>query len=181
MNFSRLEEGWRFSLVALYADRRAHGLGPGPALPMEMAPDLGLTFEELRTFNDSVLAAVDRMKAHERTIAQVKSGADGDFYSIPAYTSEREAIMNAFRREVTVALAEKSRIVLDLIEASPYLTAGDYGTTVSAALHNGVTGVELSQGTCQIAGPYESDAGEFILSRYGHLINFPAIDRASKK
>lgn len=176
-----LKQGWMFSFCYLYADGLAHSLGNGPGLPEDLAPELGLTLTELQSINDKVAAAVERMKTHERKIAKLENGVEGQSYVIPAYGDEHELIVAGLRKNVIATLGAKSISALELVSASPYLSAGEKEITVSALIENGTVGVALAQGRSTMSGSYDSKVGEFVTSRYGHLIDFQAIERQNKK
>jgi hypothetical protein len=166
------------------ADHRSHGLGPGVSLPLDIAPEMGLTTMELAILNRHTVTAVEQMQAHEKSTAKVESGREGDFWRIPAYPEERNRIMAELRRKVIEEIGERAGPALDVMAASPYLTGGETSVTVSAVQEvDGSNSVQIGRSATEnskyreTSGTYDSDAGIFAISRYSHVMNFAAIER----
>jgi hypothetical protein len=181
---SQLKEAWECSLVMISGDRRPHGLGPGVSLPLDIAPEMGLTTKELAILNRHAMTAVEQMQAYEKANAQVESGREGDFWRIPAYPEERNRIMAEFQRRVLAEIGERAASAIAVVAASPHLTGGETSVTVSAVREaDGSSSVQIGRSATEntryreTSGAYDSDAGIFAISRYSHVMNFAAIER----
>ncbi len=184
VTFNQLKGAWFYSLVALSAGRRPYAPGPGVALSLSLAEEMGINAEQLMILNRHAALTVEKLKAHEKTIAHLETGPDGEFWHIPAYPEKAAEILAEFRRRALADAGPRAAGAVDILLASPWLDAAGTWISVSAVQGaGGVTGVQIGYagthdtGYKEVSGTYESDAGIFAISRYGHLMNFASIER----
>lgn len=154
--------------------------GLGPTLPLEWADALGLTSQDLNEVNVRILKTLSKMQDWESHEKKLRTDAEGDVYVIPQYPSECAKYIQEFRESCKACLGEKCGVAIDIAAASPHFNAGFDDVTISAVTEGDKTGAYLAVGKNQVTS-MASGIGLFVKTRYRHLIDFTAIERANTK